>query len=502
LILIVVLLTSIINNASGQSNEKIDTILVLHEIPSKIVIGERMYFSGHIETVEDEGLADMPIEIWATHDRGAFVLLETISDDEGNFRVEWIIENIGTSVEIDATFSGNKNYKGSSSNIQTVDLRRPGFIETEIELNPIMHVMISGKSAIFSGYLKTDDGKAIPNVKIIIEGLDPEYDSFELANAVTDSNGFFQTEGNVQTQVSNPFEVYAHFEGEKEFESSYSDFYVVKFISELNGIATYKEEYYLKETITIIGVFREQSSDLESQLVKVEIIDPSGTLYDSHSVTLETDRTFSDELTINDGLTGKYLAKAYLNDVLVTSEFLLLNKADVNPNSISGPFCASEYIYREEGTIVGDIPTIGTTFTLNHEDETFDIVVFTCGHYLESLAFNQHDRYIDIKDFEGIKYGEVVEVLVPSRLLDGDFTIFGDEDIELEFELSTSEDINVIRIERPYSGTTITIQGTTVIPEFTVATIILAVTMSITILFVTKIRGNFLSKNFKRLESE
>lgn len=506
-----ILVTSIIGNASGQSNEQIATILELDPLPPKAVIGESMYFSGHIKTVDGKGLADMPIEIWAIHDKGAFILLETVSDNEGNFGVEWIIENEGIR-KIGANFGGNENYQSSSTEDQKVDFKRPGIIETEIELNPVIPVMISGKSEMFSGYLKTDDGKAIPDARIIIEGYNS--DSFEIANAVTDSSGFFQTEGNVQNQVSDFFQVTAYFKGEGSFETSYSDFYDIKFISEPNGILLDKEEYYFNENIMIIGAFREQSY-LENPLVKIEIIDPIGTVYDSRNVTLRTDGTFSDELTIDDGLTGRYVIRGYLNDDSLTTEFLLLNKAEARPDLTYGPFCASKYIQDQGGTIVADIAMIGRIFTLNYEDETFDVVVYNCGNTVESLAFNQHDRYIIIK---GVEH-EKVEVILPSRLIDGDFTIFGDDGEKLVFELLTpeeysndlgfelsnvgeeylselglellmSEDINVIRIDGSYSET-ITIQGTTAIPEFPVH-LILVLSIAVT-LIVTRTRLNHIS---------
>lgn len=197
----------------------------------------------------------------------------------------------------------------------------------------------------------------------------------------------------------------------------------------------------------------------------------------------------------------------------------LLLKAEGSQDLAFGPFCASEYIQDLQGVIVGDIAMMGRTFTLNYEDETFDIMVFNCGNEVESLAFNQHDRYIII---EGVG-SEQVEVLLPSRLIDGDFTIFEDDGSELEFELFTPEEystdsgfdlskvseeylrerglelltseekINVIRIDAPHTST-ITIQGTTAIPEFPVAMIMLAVIMLITILFSSKIKGNILSK--------
>lgn len=525
LVLCTVLVTSIINNASGQSDEPIATIIVLDPLPSKVIIGESLYFSGRLETIDGHGLADMPIEIWATHDRGAFVLLETISDDNGNFKAEWIVEYGGIKY-FDVIFPGNENYEGSESERQTVDFRNPGTIYPELELNPVMPVMIAGKS-VFSGYLKTEDGKGIADAKIIIEAYDDEANFFDIATAITDSNGFFQTKVNIQTQVSEFLTITAHYEGENEITSAYSDSYDIRYISELNGISSYKEEYYLKETITIVGAFRGQLSDVESKFVKVELTDPLGISYDSHNVPLETDGTFSDELTIEDGLTGRYTVKAYLNDDSLTTDFVLLNKADINQDTIYGPYCRSDDIEMPEGIAIGDIPMMGKTFTLYHEDETFDILVFDCGNEVESLAFNQQDRYIIIKGVESTP----IEVLLPSRLLNGDFTVFGEDGEELEFELLTpeeysadlgydfahpeskehfmdiglelliSQDINVIRFDPQYHET-ITIQGTTVIPEFPVAMTTLAVIMLITILFITKIKGDIISKNLKRLECE
>lgn len=479
LFLSTILLVSI-GNASGQTTERIVTILELEPLPSRAVIGESMYFSGHVKTKDGQGLAGVTLEIWATHSRGAFVLLETMTDDEGYFEVEWIIQDVAPFYYIEAIFQGNEQYESSSSEIQKVEFGLPGTVGTEIQLYDIPSAVVVGEKVVFSGYLKTDEGDAISTAEIAIEGFDLEND-FELARTITDSNGFFKTEW---TALIGDYEVLAHFEGKSGFESTYSNSYELIVHNGSGGLITVsldKQEYYFNDEIAVNGTLKQPSESL----VSVKIYDPSEKLYDSNFIAVNTDGTFADRLPLFDGLTGTYNIMFYHDGALEVAKFLLLNKAEIGSSGAFGPFCQSEYIQDDGGTIVGDIPMVGRTFALKHENEQFNIEVYNCGKEAESLAFNQDDRYIIVRGVDT----KQVEINLPARLIGGDLAIFGDDGSEMEFELSTVEENNIIRIYEPTSST-IMIQGTTAIPEFPLVTIILALAMLTAILSVQR----FLSK--------
>lgn len=252
----------------------------------------------------------------------------------------------------------------------------------------------------------------------------------------------------------------------------------------------------------------------------VGMADPSAVYCKEQGGTLETIQDIKGEAgmcTLPDGtVCGTW---AYFRGECPPSDESILLKAEASQDLVFGPFCDSEYIQTPQGILVGDIAMIGRTFTINYDDETFDIMVFNCGNEAESLAFKPHDRYIVI-DGVGSKQ---VDVLLPSRLINGEFTILGYYYSNFAFELFTPEEyssnsgfdlskvseeylmerglelliseepINVIRINEPPEST-IAIQGTTAIPEFPVAMIMLAVIMLMTILFSSKIKGNVLSK--------
>lgn len=76
--------------------------------------------------------------------------------------------------------------------------------------------------------------------------------------------------------------------------------------------------------------------------------------------------------------------------------------------------------------------------------------------------------------------------LLPSRLVGGDLAVFSEDGMVIDYEPVDFGESKLVLIREP-KALTITVQGTTAIPEFPVATIVFAaIKMSLSILLAVK----------------
>lgn len=99
-------------------------------------------------------------------------------------------------------------------------------------------------------------------------------------------------------------------------------------------------------------------------------------------------------------------------------------------------------------------------FQLSVEDREFSIVV--TGEGVGSLLFSKEELSLTL---ENDGSSGMIEVEIPKELLDGEFTVSADDET-IKFDLSHTETSSILLIEKPADSSVITIQGTTVIPEF------------------------------------
>jgi hypothetical protein len=156
--------------------------------------------------------------------------------------------------------------------------------------------------------------------------------------------------------------------------------------------------------------------------------------------------------------------------------------SDLNPNDLSTGYGQSEDIVfmRNYGpTIILKSSEAGSSvFEVSVEDKTFDIRV--TGEGVVSLSFNEEEKMITLANDAT---SGTVEIEIPKELLGGDFTVMADANT-IEFKKSETDTYTTLLFEKPADSNVITIQGTTVIPEFPVAIIVFASVIAIVLLSI------------------
>jgi hypothetical protein len=146
------------------------------------------------------------------------------------------------------------------------------------------------------------------------------------------------------------------------------------------------------------------------------------------------------------------------------------------PSKYSGGRAVGKIILSEAGT---------TVYQVIAEDRKFNVTVI--GEGIKSLTFSQEEKNIVLEN-DG-RVGSI-EIAIPKELLDGDFTVRIDGE-QVDFDLSQTEAYSVLLINRPSETEKISIEGTTVIPEFYVTYFVLAAIMALAIL-IAKTKINYI----------
>lgn len=213
------------------------TVITLNSLPNSVVAGEEITLSG---TLKDENgtpvlgqikfydkdtmSADDPLMQDGSH-------LTTMSNStDGKFSIKWNTKSMDLLIGTDviAKFEGTQLYNESESNVQHLD-----FViveKTVLTLNKIeLPVMISEQIDL-SGTLKTESGKAVPNVEISLWDADPTLDQPLKENNVklvttTNLNGEFTTKWTAVSMDSPEVtvDVKAKFGGNDDYRASVSD---------------------------------------------------------------------------------------------------------------------------------------------------------------------------------------------------------------------------------------------------------------------------------------
>jgi hypothetical protein len=156
--------------------------------------------------------------------------------------------------------------------------------------------------------------------------------------------------------------------------------------------------------------------------------------------------SLENDLTANISITESTDYYNMLKDVLPTEVWNKYFANKVGQSAVYGKFVPSE--------------AGAASFVVEIENGTFGIPVV--GQGITSLVFNQQNRTITL-DNNGT--AGLLQIEIPKELMSGNFTVLIDNK-KAEYKSSESETHSTIIIDRPSNATTITIQGTNVIPEF------------------------------------
>jgi hypothetical protein len=118
----------------------------------------------------------------------------------------------------------------------------------------------------------------------------------------------------------------------------------------------------------------------------------------------------------------------------------------------------------------------GTTiYEVTVDEQKFTIKV--TGEGIKSLAFGKEQKTTAL---ENNGTAGVIEIEIPKELLNGEFTVMVDDNT-IEFKKSETDTHTTLLLDRPDGTELITIQGTTVVPEFPIAMVILACVIAVVI---------------------
>lgn len=125
-----------------------------------------------------------------------------------------------------------------------------------------------------------------------------------------------------------------------------------------------------------------------------------------------------------------------------------------------------------------------TVFEVEAEGRTFNVTVI--GEGITSLSFSMDQRAIAMES-DGTEGS--IEVEIPKELLGGTFTIMADDE-EIEFEMTDTETSSVLLLDNPADTKMVTVQGTTVVPEFPLAMILLPAMIGISMAIFYAMKRN------------
>jgi hypothetical protein len=226
-------------------------------------------------------------------------------------------------------------------------------------------------------------------------------------------------------------------------------------------VRTDRASYPLGATVTVFG--RVQNI-IEGVPVTIQVFNPNEALLTIAQTSVDANRSFSYSFDLigSAAISGVYRVKATYSEHMSETFF-----------TVSSKKATSEIRLSEEGDLL---------FKVEVEGRTFDVGVI--GDGIQSLEFYQEEKMITL---ENDSAAGVIEVEIPKELLGGQFTIMADDNT-IEFKKSETDTHTTLIFEKPADSTVITIQGTTVVPEFPIVLIVLASVIALMILIarVTK----------------
>jgi hypothetical protein len=212
-------------------------------------------------------------------------------------------------------------------------------------------------------------------------------------------------------------------------------------------VRTDRASYPPGGTVTVFG--RVQNI-IEGVPVTIQVFNPNKVLLPIEQPSVDANRSFSYSFDLigSTAISGGYRVKATYSEHMSETFF-----------TVSSKKATGEIRLSEEGDLL---------FKVEVEGRIFDVGVI--GDGMQSLEFYQEEKMITLANDAT---SGTVEIEIPKELLNGEFTVMAD-DKEIEFKKSETDTHTTLLFEKPADSTVITIQGTTVVPEFPVTMIVFA----------------------------
>lgn len=232
-LIIVTSFTSLPANISAQ----IPMILTL-DIPAETAFteGDTIVFTGNLQTGDGVPLEGAVIEVTGYDPSdNPTLLFSAVTDTDGDYQGEWEVEYLADSIEIQAYFEGSAEYQEVYSNSFTIQISEyiPPVVSTVLHLDGVPNLVGVGDVVTFQGYLETEEGVGIYGASINIYAINTDGDGYQLAQAVTGSDGTYQVDWQAQ-YFESAINVYAYFEGIAGYSASNSGWYEMH-VSELQA---------------------------------------------------------------------------------------------------------------------------------------------------------------------------------------------------------------------------------------------------------------------------
>lgn len=179
------------------------TTLILDPIPSQVIAGDTIVFSGQLLTADGEYVLTNSMVLIKDNVRFGtdYILDDVVTDENGEFYAEWIAtqrDDLG-SYDFYAKYEGESGISPSRSNTYSVFVQG---IPTSLTLDPIPQAARIGEIIYFTGSLKLQSGSP-EGMTVYIKDEDAfDWDDY-LAIATVNSNGRFQASWQVQETESS-----------------------------------------------------------------------------------------------------------------------------------------------------------------------------------------------------------------------------------------------------------------------------------------------------------
>jgi hypothetical protein len=220
-------------------------------------------------------------------------------------------------------------------------------------------------------------------------------------------------------------------------------------------VRTDRASYPPGGTVTVFG--RVQNI-IEGVPVTIQVFNPNDVILTIAQPSVDANRSFSYSFDLigSTAISGGYRVQATYSEHMSETFFTVSSKRSTGEIRLS-----------EEGDLL---------FKVEVEGRIFDVGVI--GDGIQSLEFYQEEKMIALEN-DGA--AGLIEVEIPKELLGGDFTIMADANT-IEFKKSETDTHTTLLFEKPTDSNVITIQGTTVVPEFPIVMIALASVIALMIL--------------------
>jgi hypothetical protein len=272
----------------------------------------------------------------------------------------------------------------------------------------------------------------------------------------------------------------------------------------IDGVLDYMDSHGCKDlyqddiTFSVSGQFDPKTA--KARVILSNMSDFQGTFACDNDIEISTEIAHagfagywigqsSCPIQFNDGPSSYCTATRFEIDLLPSGSRLDVKSSDHEGVSSTIEISRSSGPDKDLGKAAVIVPSeAGTTkFRILAQNETFDVLVV--GDGINTLDLDQTRKSLI---FSNNGTG-TVEISIPKTLLGGNITVFEQDDVPLDFELTETDTASNIILNTNADISKIRIQGTTVIPEFTIPIMLAIAAMSL-VLVARWSKGNYFTR--------